>query len=153
MTRVLFVCLGNICRSPIAEAIFADEVEARGLEADYDWDSAGTGGWHEGETPDPRSIAILAKHGHNWRSRARKLLVKDLAEFDLLVAMDRSNLADIRGVPGADASRIRLLLDGPVSEVPDPYYGGPEGFEKVYQLVRGGVLKLLDELEASRKSA
>lgn len=148
VTRVLFVCLGNICRSPVAEAIFADKVTALGLDNEFTCDSAGTGAWHSGETPDPRSIAILAAHGHKWKSRARQVRAADFEEFDIVVAMDRSNLADLRAIAPNDRAELRLLLTEPKQDVPDPYYGGPDGFENGYQLIAGGIERLLDELRS-----
>ncbi|MFN3199362.1 MAG: low molecular weight protein-tyrosine-phosphatase [Bradymonadia bacterium] len=154
--RVLFVCLGNICRSPLGEGIFRHLVEARGLSDAFEIDSAGTGGWHAGELPDPRSIEVARSHGIDLTAqRARKFLPADLNRFDVVMAMDHSNLRDIRArAPQGATAEVGLLLDElsdpPTREVPDPYYGGPNGFEHVYQLVYGACEVLLDRLDEGR---
>jgi protein-tyrosine phosphatase len=143
--RVLFVCMGNICRSPMAEAVFRHEVAAAGLAERFVIDSAGTGGWHTGERPHRGTLAVLAQHGVDpGDQRARRLEPGDFAAFDYIVAMDQENLADMASF-SREASRAHLLLDyAPglgVREVPDPYYSG--GFEHVYQLVTAGCRGLL----------
>ncbi len=132
---VLALCLGNICRSPIAEGLLRHHAAARGLALTVD--SAGTSGHHEGEPPDPRSAEVMRRHGHDISAqRARPLRAEDLERFDLILAMDARNLRDARLLaPTAEArGRVRLLLDEG-AEVPDPYYGGEEGFERVYALI------------------
>lgn len=153
-TSVLFVCLGNICRSPLAEGVFAHMVEQEGLSHRFHVDSAGTGAWHAGERPDPRSIRVAASHGVELPGRARQVTPDDLHRFDLVVPMDRDNLAELErlsNVHGGTA-RIRLLrsFDGAADgdEVPDPYYGGPGGFDKVYDMVHAACAGLLDELRS-----
>lgn len=134
MTSVLFVCLGNICRSPTAEAVF----RARSAGADILIDSAGTGAWHAGEAPDPRSRAEGERRGYSFAGQAaRKVRVQDFYEFDLILAMDASNLSDLREIQPADGTaQLSLFLpDG--SDVPDPYYGGPHGFKNVVDLIEG----------------
>lgn len=131
MTRVLFVCLGNICRSPMAHGIFAHEVRQRGLDDRFEVDSAGTAAYHEGEDPDPRTRQVLAAHGIPLRHAARAVRDSDFERFDLVLAMDRSNLQRLRArCPEAHAHKIHLMLE-PVGggEVADPYYGGPDGFD------------------------
>ncbi len=140
-SSVLFVCLGNICRSPLAEGIFTDLVRKRGLSDRFRIDSCGTGGWHAGEPPDPRSVLVAAKNGLDISHlRARKFDPdRDPAEFDWIVVMDRSNHADLLrlGMPG---HKVRLMRSYDLSlggehDVPDPYYGGDDGFDKVYEML------------------
>lgn len=143
MTRVLFVCLGNICRSPAAEGVLRRRAREAGL--DLTIDSAGTGGWHEGALPDPRMMKAAARRGYDLSPiRARKLDDGDGYAFDHILAMDASNLADImeRRLPDWTAN-IRMLLS---RDVPDPYYGGEEGFDHVLDLLEGGIDALIDDL-------
>lgn len=140
-TRILFVCLGNICRSPLAEGVFRRVVEERGLVERFEVDSAGTGGWHAGSPPDPRSIAIAARHGIDISGqKARRLEDRDFERFDLLLGMDASNLADMRARAASRShGRIHLLsryAHGHEEDVPDPYYGGVDGFGNVYRMLR-----------------
>jgi protein-tyrosine phosphatase len=148
--RILFVCLGNICRSPLAEGIL------RHLAHDYpvDVDSAGTGGWHIGDPPDRRSIAVARRHGIDITGqRARRIAAGDFEAFDLILAMDRSNLATLRALALPAAQRkLHLFLgyaEGVERDVPDPYYEGPEGFEAVYRMLSEGCLSLIGTLEDS----
>ncbi len=151
MKRVLFVCLGNICRSPLAEGIFRDHVERAGLQGAFDIDSAGTGGWHVGEAPDRRSVQVAAKHGIDIAAQqARKFVASDLERYDEVLAMDLSNLAAIQQL-GDGPARVGLLLDevaGSSSggQVPDPYYGGRDGFEQVFRMVDQACGSLLDRV-------
>lgn len=139
-TSILFVCLGNICRSPLAEGVFADAARAAGRESLFRLDSAGTGAWHVGSAPDPRSIEIAARNGIDISAqRARKIAPDDFQRFDLILGMDRSNVADLKRHAQGAGSRVHLFLDHAVGlekDVPDPYYGGPDGFEKVYRMIR-----------------
>src|SRR6516165_8076250 len=146
--RVLFVCLGNICRSPTAEAVMralALEAPELGLEVD----SAGTAGYHIGEAPDPRMQAAAARRGYQLQAlRARIVEPGDFERFDLILAMDRENLAVLhRRVPEQARERVRLFLEfspqREPEEVPDPYYGGPNGFEEVLDLVEATARGLL----------
>jgi len=151
-TSVLFVCMGNICRSPLAEGVFRHLVEADGLGDAFVIDSAGTGAWHVGDAPDPRSVEVAAAHGVRLEGRARQVTPEDLLRFDVVVAMDRDNLAALRELAdaGGGTARVRLLrafdptADG--DEVPDPYYGGASGFERVYRMVHAACEGLLAEL-------
>ena len=134
------VCLGNICRSPLAEGVLQEKLNRKGL--DIKVDSAGTGGWHVGQGPDRRAIAIANKYGVDIsRQKARQFAATDFQEFDIIYAMDGSNLSDIVALAKSseDIEKVRLILDelnvGNDNYVPDPYYGGDEGFEKVYQLL------------------
>ena len=154
--RVLFVCLGNICRSPLAEGVFQNLVRAHGLEPHYEVDSAGTGAWHVGEAPDRRSIDVASRNGVVLSSHARQVAAPDFASFHYVIAMDRQNLSDLQALArrhGGDA-RIHLLRefdpDPGDREVPDPYYGGPEGFDDVFGMVHRACSALLDHLEAER---
>jgi len=148
---ILFVCLGNICRSPLAEGVFRAVAAERGLSNLFRLDSAGTGGWHAGSAPDPRSVAVAAKHGVDINGQcARKVAPEDFATFDLVLGMDRSNVEELRRMaPAAARSRIHLFLDyagaGP-RDIPDPYFGGPGGFDDVYRMIRDASESLLDRV-------
>ena len=143
-TGVLFVCLGNICRSPLAEGIFIEKARQRGVLDRFDVDSCGTGSWHAGEPADPRSIAVAQRHGIVLPSVARQLdPPKDLARFGWLLAMDRANVRNLIRA-GADAGRVRLIrsFDPGLAhrperelEVPDPYEWEGDGFESVFQML------------------
>jgi protein-tyrosine phosphatase len=153
--RICVVCLGNICRSPMAERVLAGELDRAGLAGRVLVDSAGTGDWHVGKPMDQRARAELARRGHDSHGhRARQIQPDWLDGYDLLLAIDGSNLADLRamarGKPGL-ADRIMLLraFDPAVAtdaEVPDPYYGGPEHFAEVYDLVDAAVKGLVSHL-------
>ena len=155
--RVLFVCLGNICRSPLAEGVFQTLVRVRGLERHYDIDSAGTGAWHVGEAPDRRSIAVAQKNGVRLTGQARQVAAADLEDFDYLIAMDRQNLGDLRALARTHggSGRVHLLREFDPEpgdqQVPDPYYGGEDGFDRVYAMVVRACAGLLDTLEARRE--
>ena len=146
--RILFVCMGNICRSPLAEGVFQHLAEQNGVADHFEIDSAGTGGWHAGELADPRMRATAESHGITLTSRARQIKDSDWTEFDLVVCMDQDNQADVLAA-GAPVDRVSLLLDfdsaASVREVPDPYYGGDDGFETVYQLVHSACTVLLEQ--------
>jgi len=139
MTAILFVCLGNICRSPLAEGVFRHKVEALGLADRFFIDSAGCGGWHKGEQPDRRSIATAAQHGIGISGqRARQVTADDFDRFDLILGLDRDNVAYLaRMKPWESRAKVVLYLEealGRAKNVPDPYYGGPRDFEDVYRL-------------------
>jgi protein-tyrosine phosphatase len=152
--RVLFVCMGNICRSPTAEGVMRRLVDAAGLSDRIELDSAGTGGWHVGAAPDPRSVAAAAGRGIAIDGAARKVRVADFADFDLIVALDRDNAQDLRRLaPDAEAAaKVRLLREfdpasrGADLDVPDPYYGGDDGFGRVLDLVDAACRGLLEDL-------
>lgn len=146
--RILFVCLGNICRSPLAEGILRHVAGDRPADVD----SAGTGGWHVGDPPDRRSIAVARTYGIDIsRQRCRKVHADDFEAFDLIFAMDASNLANLRAMAPLEAQhKLHLFLDyasGILSDVPDPYYEGPEGFETVYNMLFEGCTLLIGRLE------
>lgn len=149
---ILFVCLGNICRSPLAEGVFWDAARKRGLGDSILADSAGTGGWHLGSAPDPRSIAVAARHGVDIRhQKARKFLVEDFGRFDLILGMDRSNVDDLRQLQPAGVNKVHLFIEyatGKNQEVPDPYFGGPDGFDDVYRMIRDASYALVDKVAA-----
>lgn len=155
-TRVLFVCLGNICRSPAAEGVFLHLLEQRQLLGEFVVDSAGTGGWHVGRPADPRMRSAASRRGIQLCSRARQLQPQDLHSFDHILTMDGDNLRAVQALArshGASASIAPLTrhcrrLRSP--EVPDPYYGGPEGFERVLDLLEDACGGLLESLQAVR---
>ena len=147
---VLFVCLGNICRSPLAEAAFTAEAERLGLAADVD--SAGTGDWHVGRPPDPRAIAVAARNGRDIGAlRARQVVAADFDRFDHIVALDRENLANLEHLrPPGSTARLSLLLDhvpGREGEpVADPYYGEAAHFDAAWADVATGAAALARSL-------
>jgi protein-tyrosine phosphatase len=146
---ILFVCMGNICRSPLAEGIFGHVADKAGLGDAFRIDSAGLGGWHQGERPDRRSIATAVAHGIDIAGQsARKIRPEDFDDFNLILAMDRSNVAELRRrSPHAD--KVHLFGDfalGTGEDIPDPYYGDREDFEFVYARLFSGCSKLLERL-------
>ncbi|GAA5437994.1 hypothetical protein Daqu01_03138 [Deinococcus aquaticus] len=136
--RVLALCLGNICRSPVAEALLRRELEAAGVAAVVD--SAGTGDWHVGRGADPRSREVAARHGLHLNGQGRQLSMADFYEQDVILAMDTSNLADARRLSPPDGeARLTLMREfdplSPGADVPDPYYGGARGFEDMFVML------------------
>lgn len=158
-TRILFVCMGNICRSPLAEAVFRHLVRDRGVEDHFEIDSAGTSGYHEGDPPDRRSVATARARGIDVAGASRPLTDRDLHEFDYVVVMDAENQSDVdrlRASAGGDARVHRLREWDPAGrglDVPDPYYGGTRGFEEVQDIVERSCAALLDHLLTSRSGA
>jgi protein-tyrosine phosphatase len=154
MKTILFVCLGNICRSPTAKAMFDYKIGQAGIEVVTD--SAGTIGYHIGNAPDPRAIEYALKWGMDISGeRARKVTLADFRRFDYIFAMDRSNLEDLRAIapPNATAKLdlvMRLAPEYGLEEVPDPYYGGGEGFERVLDMLEAAADRLVEELKAGR---
>ena len=154
MFRVLFVCTGNICRSPTAEGVFRHMVESRGLSDRIEVDSAGVGSWHVGDPPDARSAETALARGINISDqRARTVRPCDFQEFDLLMAMDTGHhTAMSRACPPDLQTRVRMFMDyapeAEVADVPDPYYGSGDGFTRVFDMIQLGAKGLLDEIEA-----
>ena len=155
MIRILFICMGNICRSPTAEAVVRGQAERAGLASVIEVDSAGTHAYHEGEPPDPRARKVAAVRGYDLsRLRARRVNDQDFSRFDRILAMDRQNLEFLRrSCPMENLSRLGLFLDFAdglaLNEVPDPYYGGIEGFEKVLDLCEQGSRGLIEDIGKS----
>jgi protein-tyrosine phosphatase len=155
--RLLFVCMGNICRSPTAEAVMRAVVAREGLDGEVEIDSAGTGAWHVGNPPDRRSTAAAKARGIALAGAARQVTAADFEDYDLLLAADAENVADLRRLaPDAQAAEKIVLLRqfDPEAvaagdlDVPDPYYGGPSGFEDVLDLVESACEGLLSSLRA-----
>ena len=153
--RILFVCLGNICRSPTAEAVMRGLVAEAGLDGEVEIESAGTGSWHLGDPPDPRAVAAAAERGVQLDGAARQVDDADFDRFDLVIAMDQSNRDTLlRLAPSTEArERVRLLRefgDGVEADVPDPYYGGEDGFAEVVEIVERCCRALLADLRAGQ---
>lgn len=152
--RILFVCMGNICRSPAAEGVFQKQLEESGVAGQVLLDSAGTGGWHSGNRADPRMRTAAARRDYDLTSRARQVSSSDFEAFDLILAMDRDNLRDLEALNNWTPGKAELKLfcdyctDHDETEVPDPYYGGEAGFEKVLDLLVDGCNGLLAEVQA-----
>ncbi|MBC7274147.1 MAG: low molecular weight phosphotyrosine protein phosphatase [Streptomyces sp.] len=149
--RVCFVCTGNICRSPMAESVFHARVAEAGLHDLIEVDSAGTDGWHEGEGADPRTLAVLEEHGYAAQHSARRFQASWFARLDLVVALDSGHLRALRRLAPTqqDAAKVRLLrsydptADAHDLDVPDPYYGGMDGFEECLEMVETASTGLL----------
>ena len=155
--RILFVCMGNICRSPAAEGVFLHLLAQQGLEDRFLVDSAGTGGWHVGQPADRRMRAAAERRGIHLPSRARQISLADLADFDRILTMDDDNLKDVRSLAGELAGRRPLAQIEAITsycrlfqprDVPDPYYGGEQGFEHVLDLLEDACAGLLERLMA-----
>jgi protein-tyrosine phosphatase len=156
--KILFVCLGNIVRSPLAEHLFRQRAEERGLDGRYLVDSAGTSSFHVGQAPDRRMRQVAAQHGLTYTGRARQVTMRDLESHDLILALDNDNYDDLRVLAArtgvqADIRRLREFdpeSDGDM-DVPDPYYGGQGGFEATFDIISRSVDNLLGELEAGSR--
>ena len=152
--KILFVCLGNICRSPAAEGVFKKKIKDRDLEKLFVVDSAGTGGWHVGNLADPRMRETALSRGIDLTSRSRQIEEKDLYEFDLIIVMDNNNLEAVKSLTQDHNnnvnSKIKLMLSyskkSQLDEVPDPYYGGQNGFEQVLDLLDDAMDGLIDSI-------
>ena len=158
MTKVLFVCTGNICRSPTAEGVFRHLANAAGLGNDAKIASAGTHSYHVGNPPDPRTVRAAANRGIDLSNqRARRVRREDFHKFDLILAMDRSHLEHLRALRPKDSlAEVRLFLDYHPSEilkdVPDPYYGGDNGFEDVLDMIEQTITQLIKILRQGKAS-
>jgi protein-tyrosine phosphatase len=155
--RILFVCLGNIIRSPLAENLFRHLASEAGLDGKYEVDSAGTGAGHAGEAPDARMRRTAERHGLHYGGEARQVRLSDFDKFDLIVAMDTDNFRELKARARSPelAKKIRLLRDfdlaaGRNASVPDPYYDGNDGFEETYHVIEAGVQGLIEALENGR---
>ena len=155
--RVLFVCMGNICRSPTAEGVMRSLVAQAGLQESIELDSAGTGSWHVGSPPDARASATARTRGVSLEGSARQVRRADFDDFDLLIAMDAANVRELRGLADGDEQRakVRLLREFDAAsaatgelDVPDPYYGAGDGFAEVFDLVQAACAGLLERIEA-----
>lgn len=152
MTKILFVCLGNICRSPTAEGVFRQLLQQANLHQQVLVDSAGTGDWHIGKAPDARTMAAAQKRGYDLSSlRARQVSAADFNEFDYILAMDNANLRDLQRLkPSSYRGHLGLFLpfgeQQDYREVPDPYYGEHEGFELVLDLIEDAAQGLLNDI-------
>ena len=152
--RVLFVCMGNICRSPLAEGVFRELVDRSDLGQAIEIDSAGIGDWHVGELPDPRTRAVAERRGLRLVSRARQVRREDLEEFDYVVAMDDDNVRGLRRLraEAAGGTEVRRLREfdpqADALDVPDPYYGGDDGFERVHDMIERACAGLLEHIRA-----
>ena len=152
---ILFVCLGNICRSPLAEGVFRSVLAERGMEDDFLIDSAGMGDWHAGQAPDHRAIAVASANGLDISAQqARAITERDFERFDLILGMDRKNIRELNEIaPDAFRDKVQLFLDyagGGAKEVPDPYFGDAAGFAETYRLIRAASEGLADKLAEVR---
>ena len=151
MKKVLFVCLGNICRSPLAEAIFNEKVKQKGLSDQLISDSAGTANYHIGKNPDQRSIDVALKHNIPIKHKGQQFTKEHIKQFDYLIAMDNSNLQNMVIEIGNQPNKLFLMRDfdpeGKGMDIPDPYYGGLNGFENVYQMLDRSVEELIKYLK------
>ncbi len=153
--KVLFVCLGNICRSPAAEAVFKKFVNDAGRENEFEIDSAGTGGWHVGEQADPRMRQAASERGYSITSLGRQVTTVDFQNFDLIIAMDSNNFHNLLPLQTEnDRAKLmqfqELMTTRKIEGVPDPYYGGPDGFTLVLDILQEGCEELLIRLSSSK---
>ena len=159
ISSILFICLGNICRSPLAEGVFRDRAIKKGVDDRLIIDSTGTGGWGVGQPPDPRSIETAARHGMDISNQyCRRLTTSDFHDFDLILGMDNSNITNARAINRDNGTaKISLFTEWAKPgtgnranidniEIPDPYYGGPDGFETAYQMIKQASIGSLERL-------
>lgn len=156
--RVLFVCLGNICRSPLAEAIFTHKIKELGLEKAFSSQSCGTANYHIGDMPDPRTIRNAFKNGIHINHLGRQLSTEDLDSFDVILAMDRANLTTIRRFGNAEPNLYKISLMrahdplGKNEDVPDPYYGSEKDFQEVFDILNRSMDSFIESLRKTRHS-
>jgi len=155
--KICFVCQGNIIRSPLAENLFRRILQQRGVEEKYQLDSAGTSAYHVGEQPDRRMRQTARERGFQYDGRARQFQKEELDHFDLIIAMDQANKRILENWASAESQlkKIRMMREFDPQgqegqDVPDPYYGGPEGFERTYEIVERSVEGLVEALESGR---
>lgn len=152
--KILFVCLGNICRSPLAEGLFAHHVKNQGLESEIFTDSCGTGNWHEGELPDPRMRKTAEKNGIVLTHRARQISLNDFEEFDYILVMDHQNMKDVLNLNQHAGSKVKLVSefheDYKNQIVPDPYFGDQNGFDEVFEMLNSITEKLVHHLKHNK---
>ena len=160
MKRIMFVCSGNICRSPLAHRVFEHHLRQEGVEGRFHVESSGIGSWHVGENIDPRMRGTAREHGLNISHRAQQLSAADLEEYDLILVMEQSHRRQIerQARDPEIMEKVRLFREwdpkgGPTAEVPDPYYGGGSGFEEVYQMVDRTSKALLDDILSEKEEA
>ena len=156
LKKIMFVCMGNICRSPLAEGVFRHQAREAGLLDQFEIASSGTGGWHVGNKPDRRMNAVAVKNGVSMEGQhAQQFEYSDLEYYDLILAMDKNNMAHIKSMDGGGRHTDKIKLfrsfdpEPGTMEVPDPYYGGPRGFDDVYEMVDRTSKELLDHLTSS----
>jgi len=154
MIKVLFVCEGNICRSPLAEGLFKHMVQKRKLQKHFEADSAGTSAYHVGDSPDSRSWEVAAQHNVVLAGHARKFTMQDFTNFDMILAMDKNNFRNIQRLAGNEhGSKVKMMRDYDDSkfkgqDVPDPYYGGINGFNDIYAMLHTCCENLLNDLSS-----
>lgn len=160
MKRIMFVCSGNICRSPLAHRLFEAQARAAGVAEQFEVESSGIGEWHVGEDADPRMRATARAHGLTLHHRAQQITRQDLEQFDLILVMDRSHKQQLERLARNPQimEKVRLFREwdpkgGPSAEVPDPYYGGERGFEEVYRMVERTSTLLLEDLLSEEEAA
>jgi protein-tyrosine phosphatase len=154
MKKVLFVCLGNICRSPLAEALFNHHVKEKGLQGKFIADSCGTAAYHIGEQPNSRSRANAKENGLIYSHDARQVQDEDFHEFDMIIPMDESNMSNLEKFDKGGSATIQLMRDYDSGyegeDVPDPYFGGDQGFQEVYEMLDRSTESLLNKLSSTQ---
>ncbi len=155
-TKILFVCLGNICRSPMAQAIFQQKIREKNLRERFYVDSCGTGHWHVGEDPDPRTLQTLANHNIPFKHKARQIRKQDIQNFDYILCMDKTNREQVLAMyPGAKEKTFLIRDFDPLEQgkdVPDPYWDSINGFEKVYEMLDRSIENFLKQFEENNVS-